>query len=170
MSWLLYAKGKLVTIYSLQDAIASQVKINRFLAENGIKDLVGGYGELLIHKAFGGNRENAVNQGFDIQHPQYKRIEVKTRKYELLQNGRARKESRAVGFKGKENGFDWLAHIVLDVDFAVVGGCLVSYQDVWPEVQRTKDKVGFSTSSKLPSSLDITHLLLDSQKALGYGL
>lgn len=157
-------------IQSLQEAIASQAEINRFLAKNGIKDLVGDYGELLIHKAFGGNRENAVNQGFDIQHPQYKRIEVKTRKYELLQSGGVRKEGRAVGFKGKEDGFDWLAHIVLDVDFSVVSGCLVSYQDVWPEVQRTKDKVGFSTSSKLPSSINITNQLRDAQKALGYGI
>ena len=157
-------------IQSLQEAIESQAEINRFLAKNGIKDLVGDYGELLIHKALGGNRENAVNQGFDIQHPQYKRIEVKTRKYELLQSGEVRKEGRAVGFKGKEDGFDWLAHIVLDVDFSVVGGCLVSYQDVWPEVQRTKDKIGFSTSSKLPSSINITNQLRDAQKALGYGI
>ncbi|WP_338589299.1 hypothetical protein VXM60_13665 [Shewanella khirikhana] len=157
-------------IQSLQEAIASQAEINRFLAKNGIKDLVGDYGELLIHKALGGNRENAVNQGFDIQHPHYKRIEVKTRKYELLQSGGVRKEGRAVGFKGKEDGFDWLAHIVLDVDFSVVGGCLVSYQDVWPEVQRTKDKIGFSTSSKLPSSINITNQLRDAQKALGYGI
>jgi hypothetical protein len=155
-------------VHSLQEAIASQAEINRFLAKKGIKDLVGDYGEMLIHKALGGTRENAVNQGFDIQHPQYKRIEVKTRKYELLQSGGVRKESRAVGFKGKENGFDWLAHIVLDVDFSVVAGCLVSYQYVWPEVQRTKDKIGFSTSSKLPSSVDITSELIDAQKALGY--
>lgn len=157
-------------VQSLQEAIASQAEINRFLAKSGIKDLVGDYGELLIHEALGGTRENAVNQGFDIQHPQYKRIEVKTRKYELLQSGGVRKEGRAVGFKGKENGFDWLAHIVLDVDFSVVGGCLVSYKDVWPEVQRTKDKVGFSTSSKLPSSINITSLLREAQKALGYGI
>lgn len=157
-------------VNSLREAIATQAEINRFLAKNGIKDLVGDYGELLIHKALGGNRENAVNQGFDIRHPQYERIEVKTRKYELLQSGGVRKESRAVGFKGKEEGFDWLSHIVLDVDFSVVGGCLVSYQDVWPEVQRTKDKVGFSTSSKLPSSINITNQLREAQKALGYGI
>lgn len=157
-----------MAVNSLQDAIALQAEINRYLAKKGIKDLVGDYGEMLIHKALGGTRENAVNQGFDIQHPQYKRIEVKTRKYELLQCGRLRKESRAVGFKGKENGFDWLAHIVLDADFSLVGGCLVTYQDVWPEVQRTKDKVGFSTSSKLKSSIDITSTLKDAQNALGY--
>ena len=156
-------------IQSLEDAIATQAEINRFLAKSGIKDLVGDYGELLVHKALGGRRENAVNQGFDIEHSEYKRIEVKTRKYELLQDGGVRKENRAVGFKGKEEGFDWLAHVVLDVNFLVVAGCLVSYPDVWPEVQRTKDKVGFSTSSKLPSSIDITNRLQQAQLELGYG-
>ena len=157
-------------ISSLQEAITTQAEINRFLAENGIKDLVGDYGELLVHEALGGQRQNAVNQGFDIDHNEYKRIEVKTRKYELLQDGGVRKENRAVGFKGKEASFDWLAHIVLDVNFAVVAGCLAAYQDVWPEVQRTKDKVGYATSSKLPSSIDITVKLQAAQKKLGYGI
>jgi hypothetical protein len=157
-------------IETLEQAISSQASINRFLARNGIKDLVGDYGELLVHKAFGGNRENAVNQGFDIQHSERGRIEVKTRKYELLQDGSIRKENRATGFTGKENRFDWLAHIVLDVDFSVVRACLAAYQDVWPEVQRTKDKVGFSTSSRLPSSICITNELQTAQRELGFGI
>lgn len=162
--------GGEMSIKSLEEAIASQLEINRYLARNGIKDLVGDYGEVLVHEALGGFRKNAVNQGFDIQHPKYNRIEVKTRKFELLRNGNVKKENRAVGFKGKENGFDWLAHVILDVDFSVVDGCLVSYQDVWPEIQRTKDKVGFSTSSKLPSSLNITHELQNAAKILGTNL
>lgn len=155
-------------IQSLEEAISYQAEINRFLAKNGIKDLVGDYGELLVHRALGGRRQNAVNQGFDIDHSEYKRIEVKTRKYELVQDGSVRKENRAVGFKGKENGFDWLAHVILDVNFSVVGGCLVSYQDVWPEVQRTIDKVSFATSSRLPSSINITDKLNKAQQELGY--
>jgi len=157
-----------VPIQSLEEAISYQAEINRFLAKNGIKDLVGDYGELLVHRALGGRRQNAVNQGFDIDHSEYKRIEVKTRKYELVQDGSVRKENRAVGFKGKENGFDWLAHVILDVNFSVVGGCLVSYQDVWPEVQRTIDKVSFATSSRLPSSINITDKLNKAQQELGY--
>ncbi|WP_460588657.1 hypothetical protein, partial [Haliea atlantica] len=91
-------------IDTLQEAIAAQAAIIRYLARNGIKDLVGDYGELLIHQAFGGERKSAVHQGFDILHPEFGRIEVKTRKYELKEDGSIRKESRAVGFKGKENG------------------------------------------------------------------
>jgi len=132
----------MVSITSLQEAIATQAKINQFLAASGIKDLVGDYGELLIHDALRGVSKNAVNQGFDIKHHELGRVEVKTRKYELLPDGTVRKESRAVGFKGKENGFEWLAHVVLDVDFSVVGACLVAYQDVWPEIQRTTLRLG----------------------------
>lgn len=156
-----------MSIDSLNAAITAQAEINRFLARQGIKELVGDYGELLVHTALGGTRENAVNQGFDIRHPHYGRIEIKTRKYEV---GGIRKENRAVGFKGKENGFDWLAHLVLDADFAVVSGCLVAYADVWPEIQRTKDKIGYATSSRLPSSLDITRTLQAAQEQLGFDI
>lgn len=155
-------------IDSLNAAITAQAEINRFLARQGIKDLVGDYGEMLVHQALGGTRQNAVNQGFDIQHPEHGRIEVKTRKYELLQHGGIKKESRAVGFKGKEHGFDWLAHVVLDTDFTVVSACLAAYHEVWPEIQRTKDKVGYTTSSRLPASRDITARLRAAQQALGF--
>ena len=111
-------------IDTLERAISAQAEINRFLARSGIKDLVGDYGELLVHKALGGTRKNAVNRGFDIDHDDLRRIEVKTRKYELLESGKVKKESRAVGFAAKESSFDWLAHVVLDVDFSVVAACL----------------------------------------------
>ncbi|MEN2268993.1 hypothetical protein ACSTKY_13175 [Vibrio parahaemolyticus] len=159
-----------MTIKNLSDAIALQAEINVFLAKEGIKDLVGDYGELLVYKALGGTRENAVNQGFDISHLKYGRIEVKTRKYELLETGKVRKENRAVGFKGKEGGFDWLAHVILDTNFKVVSACLAPYNEVWPEVQRTKDKIGYSTSSKLPSSIDITNEVRTAQSVLGFGI
>jgi len=152
-----------VPITSLEEAIRYQTKINKFLANNGIRDLVGDYGELIVHNAIGGKKQSAVNQGFDIRNEKYGRVEVKTRKYELKQDGTVKKEIRAVGFKGKENNFDWLAHVILDIEFNVVCACLAKYDEVWPEVQRTKDKVGFSTSSKLPSSIDITKALQCAQ-------
>lgn len=150
-------------ITSLEDAVKYQTQINKFLAHNGIRDLVGDYGEFIVQYAIGGEKQNAVNQGFDIKNETYGRVEVKTRKYELKENGSVKKENRAVGFKGKENNFDWLAHIILDTEFNVVSGCLAKYDEVWPEIQRTKDKVGFSTSSKLSSSIDITDKLKHSQ-------
>lgn len=157
-------------IQSLQQAIACQAEVVRFLAKNGIKDLVGGYGELLVSHALGGVRQNSVNPGFDIKNREYGRIEVKTRKYELKEDGSVRKENRAVGFEGKKNGFDHLAHVVLNVDFSVVSACLVSYDQVWPEIERTSGKVGFATSSRLPSSKIITDMLRKSQSELGYGI
>lgn len=155
---------------TLQEAIAAQAAIIRFLSRNGIKDLVGDYGELLIHRAFGGERKSAVHQGYDILHPEFGRIEVKTRKYELKEDGSIRKESRAVGFKGKENGFDWLAHVVLDTDFSLVGACLAPYAQVWLEIERTTGKVGFPTSSKLPGSRLITSEVKAAQLELGFGI
>jgi hypothetical protein len=154
--------GEIVPITSLEDAIKYQTEINKFLASNGIRDLVGDYGEFIVHHAIGGEKQNAVNQGFDIKNEKYGRVEVKTRKYELKQNGGVNKENRAVGFKGKENNFDWLAHVILDTEFNVVSACLAKYDEVWPEV-KTKNKVGFSTSSKLPSSINFTEMLQGAQ-------
>lgn len=98
-----------------------------------------------------------------MKNEKYGRVELKTRKYELKQDGTVKKENRAVGFKGKENIFDWLAHFILDTEFNVVSTCLATYDEIWPEVQRTKNKVGFSTSSKLPSSINTTDMLKSAQ-------
>lgn len=105
---------------SLEDAVGYQPKINKFLAENNIKDLVGDYGEILVQKSLGVTRQNAVNRGYDIRHDFYKRIEVKTRKYELKQDRAVPKENRAVKFEGKESNFDWLTHVILDADLRYV--------------------------------------------------
>lgn len=155
-----------MTISNLGQAIEFQIEINRFLVANDMKNLVGDYGELLIQKALGGTMQNAVNHGYDIQHDEYGRIEVKTRKYELKKGGGSKKEDRAVGFSGKENNFDWLAHVILDTDFKVIEGCLAKYQEVWPEIRRTPYKVGYSTSSNLRSSIDMTRILINAQNEL----
>ena len=156
----------MLKINSVSDAIKAQIHINRFLLNNGIRDLVGDYGEILIERSIGGRRENSTNKGFDIKHPKYGKIEVKTRKYELKADGKVRKENRAVGFKNKEGQFDWLAHIVLGADYQVVSACLAKYDEVWPEIQKTGDKVGFTASSSLPSSLNISSELRKAQKDL----
>lgn len=153
-------------ISSLLEAIQQQAIINRYLAKNGIKDLVGDFGEILVHEALGGVRQSPTNKGFDLLNDVYKRVEVKTRKYEIKQDGTFRKENRAVGFDGKQDSFDWLAHVVLDVDFTVLHGCLVRYEDVWPEILKTTMKVGYSKSSKLKSSIDITEELKTAQNNL----
>lgn len=141
-----------------------QLEINKFLMSRKIKDLVGSYGELLVSAALGGARKSAVNQGFDIYHEEYGRIEVKTRKYEIKSDGTVVKESRAVGFSNKEEGFDWLAHVVLDCDYMVKGACLVHYSDVWPLIRNSGDKIAFSKSSSLPSSIDILAHLQRAQQ------
>lgn len=139
------------------------------MALNGIKDLVGDYGELLSHKALGGERMNAVNRGFDIMHQGHGRIEVKTRKWELKKDGSIHKEERAVGFSGKEDQFDKLVHVILDVDFSVRYACMAIYSEVWPEIMRTTKKISFRVCSHLPNSIDITNSIKAAERALRSG-
>lgn len=152
-------------IDSLDDAINHQVAINALLQKQGIKDLVGDYGELLVATALGGIRQLATTKGFDLQHPEYGRIEIKTRQFELKADGKVVKENRAVGFKHKENGFDMLAHLLLDTNYAVVSACLVRYDEVWPEIAK-RMKVSYQVSSQLPSSEIITDKLKLAEKTL----
>ncbi|MCK5537125.1 MAG: hypothetical protein KAI79_09870 [Bacteroidales bacterium] len=155
-----------MTIENIQEAINIQIDINKFLEQYNIKDLVGDYGELIIQNTIGGERQKAVNQGFDIMHEKYHRIEVKTRKYKRDKDGNVKKENRAVGFKGKENNFDWLAHLILDEEFNVLSACMAKYDEVWPEIQRLSNKVSYKTSSELPSSFDITNEAIAAQNKL----
>jgi len=64
-------------ITNLQEAINAQIELDEFLKNYDLKDLVGDYGELIVQNAIGGERQKAVNQGFDIMHEKYNRIEVK---------------------------------------------------------------------------------------------
>ena len=66
----------------------------------------------------------------------------------------------------RANGFDWLAHIVLNESFEVVNACLAKYSEVWPEIQKKTGKVGYNTSSSLPGSIDITSNIQNSQKEI----
>jgi hypothetical protein len=98
-----------------------------------------------------------MTEGHDIDHPSYGRIQVKTRKYEFQRDGSVRKEDRAVGFKlDKPSQFDWLCHIVLSIDYSVVGATLVAHGCVWPEITGKSMKVKYATSCSLPNSVDIT--------------
>jgi hypothetical protein len=142
---------------AISQAIHRQVEIDRHLRAHGVKDLVGDYGEILAHKVLGGARTPPTTEGHDIDHPTYGRVQVKTRKYELQRDGKIRKEDRAVGFKlDKSDQFDWLCHIVLDVDYSVVGAVLVAHQCAWPEITGKSMKIKYARSCSLPSSLDIT--------------
>lgn len=83
-------------------------------------------------------------------------VEVRTSKYELLQSDEVKGENRAVGFSGKEASFDWLTHVVLNVNFSAVCGCLVHYDHTWPEIVKPMHKIGYSISSRLASNRDIS--------------
>lgn len=142
---------------AIAQAIKEQVRIDRHLRSHGVKDLVGDYGEILAQKALGGARTPPTTEGHDIDHPTHGRIQVKTRKYELQRDGKVRKEDRAVGFKAdKPNQFDWLCHIVLDIDYTVVGASLVAHGCAWPEIMGKSMKIKYAKSCSLPSSIDIT--------------
>ena len=141
-------------IDSFQKAILHQIEIEKFLISEGIKDLV------------------QTTEGYDILHSQLGRIQVKTRKYERTLDGKVRKEDRAVGFDiTKPNQFDWLCHIVLDIDYSLVGATLVEYKDVWPYIcEKTRKgpraKVSFAHSSSRPSSNNIFDKVNEEIKCL----
>ena len=150
----------------MQEAINAQVNINNFLKTCGIKDLVGDYGELIVENTIGGKRQNAVNQGFDIMHDKYNRIEVKTRKYKRNASNKLVKENRAVGFTGKKDNFDWLAHIILDEEYRVIAACLAKYDEVWPIIQSSSGKISYSQSLNSRDSKNITEEAQAIQRTL----
>lgn len=154
-----------MTIKSIKEAIALQVEVDQFLVDKDLKNLVGEYGEVLIATALKGKRQTATTQGYDIQHKKWGRIEVKTRKYELKANGVVRKEDRAVGFANKKNGFDWMAHVILDTNYKVIKACLAKYSEIWPEIQ-LREKISFKVSSSLISSIDISQEVKEAEKSL----
>lgn len=132
-------------INSITDAIVAQRAIDEFLCrEIGSEDLVGRFGEVLAAAAPKGELMPAVTQGFDIRHPEYGRVQVKTRK--LPRDGR--NETRAVGFGGP-NAFDWLCHVLLDVDYGVKGAWLVPYEKAWPVIIAASMKISAKQSQAL---------------------
>ena len=123
------------------------------LTEYGIRDAAD-YAEVLVAEAVGGEREGSgVNQGFDLESPQFGRIEVKCR--QLPRDGRI--EERVELNRSKEEGFDYLAIVIFFPDFRVKGAVLAPYVEVWDCVVSSRyNRIGFAQACRLEGSIDIT--------------
>ncbi|WP_162820671.1 hypothetical protein [Microvirga calopogonii] len=114
----------------------------------------GQYAALLVARALGACVvANGVNQGYDLEHPRYGRIEVRSRRYPLD----GRREDRAQVPSSKQGLFDHFAHIVLDQDFTVAGAYLAPHDAIDAHVGKSKQRyVRFADGAALPQAVDIT--------------
>lgn len=113
----------------------------------------GGYAARLVAEALGATvNTNGVEAGYDLTHPAWNRIEVRSRR--LPFDGR--NETRAVIPEKKIGKFDWLAHILFKTDYSLVGAYLVSASDVIARTKPGDRKLPFDVGSHLPSAKDIT--------------
>ncbi len=129
----------------------------------GFKDQ-GPYAELLVAKALGARvLTNGVNQGFDLEHPRYGRIEVRSRRYPLD----GRREDRTQVPSSKHGLFDHFVHIVLDQDFSVAGAYLAPHDAMEALVKRSKQRyVRFADGAALPQAVNITAEVRAAQAGL----
>lgn len=148
-----WSKMKICTI---AEAIRAQKAIDEFLFyEIGSDDLVGRFGKVLAASALRGELMPPITKGFDVRHPEYRRVQVKTRK--LPRDGR--RETRAVGFR-EPNEFDWLCHVVLNNDYSVWGAWLVPYEKAWPMITQMSMKISAEQSRSL--GLDFTEVFREA--------
>src|SRR5687768_6297220 len=105
-------------------------------SQHGIKDQ-GQYAARLVADALGARvLANGVNQGFDLEHPRYGRIEVRSRRYPLD----GRREDRAQVPLSKQGLFDHFVHIVFDGDFTVAAAYLAPHDAIETLVSRSKQR------------------------------
>jgi hypothetical protein len=113
----------------------------------------GAYAELLFVAAMGGVRNaDSTAKGNDVIHPDFGRIEVRSRR--LPFDGR--QETRAALPEWKIGHFDWMAHILFATDYSVRGGYLAPADDFVALARRTSRKVAFANGARLPTAIDIT--------------
>jgi len=142
------------------DDIPSRCQLMRQLAalrerlrEYGIRD-ASDYAEVLVAEALEGQRlASRVAKGHDVLAGLYGRVEVKCR--QLPADGRV--EERVEIGAGKEAGFEYLAVVIFQPDFAIKGAVVVPYAAVWELVAQQKyNRVSYSQACALPGSVDIT--------------
>jgi hypothetical protein len=121
----------------------------------------GQYAARLVGEAIGARvLANGVNKGFDLEHDNYGRIEVRSRRYPLD----GRREDRAQVPARKAGLFDYFAHIVLDTNFTIAGGYLAPHDVIDALARRGRQRyVRFSDGRALPGAIDITLLLREAQ-------
>ena len=127
--------------------------MQQLFVQHGIRG-VSDYAEVLVADAVGGTREaDTTNKGFDIIAEDYGRIEVKCR--QLPADGRL--EERVQLSDTKEDGFDYLAVVILHPDFTVKGAVLVPYREAWQYVvESAYNRISLSQAASCDGAVDIT--------------
>ena len=138
-------------ITNWQQAIEAQLGVERFLLSHGLRDLVGDYGEFLAHQAIGGRLMPPVTKHYDIEHPNYGLVQVKTRRLGERVGGRKCCETRAVFKSGY--AFDTLFHIILGEKFEVLHAATAPRSEVEPVARSKSNKIPIETTKALSGGI-----------------
>jgi hypothetical protein len=102
---------------------------------------IGGYGEWLVARAFGGSRQGNSNKSVDVIAPDGTRLQVKTRWLPLERDSRQLSAIRNLD----KGGFDFIVAVLLDKDFKV----LEAYQIPHAAVARLATRAEHTNSHRL---------------------
>lgn len=141
-------------------AVQQFVDAHRCLVRCGINDFVGSYGERIAEIAIGGKLMPPTFKAFDLKHPEYGRVQIKTRAMLDRLEGALSNETRAV--IGKNRGFDWLFHLVLNRDLMVVAAILAPIDELSCKLESSSGKIAIEKTRILAGAVDVT---LDARRA-----
>ena len=102
---------------------------------------IGGYGEWLVQRAFGGERQGNSNKSVDVITPAGVRLQVKTRWLPAEHDSRQLSAIRNL----EKMGFDYIVAVLLDKDFGVAE----AYQIPHAVVKRLATKARHTNSYRL---------------------
>lgn len=148
----------------IQDARTLYVQAHRALLSHGISDFHGDYGEHVVRATIGGKLMPPTFKAFDIDHPEYGRVQVKTRT--LLDRTQNRKNTETRAVVGKNRHFDYLAHLVLDRNLDVSCCILVSLAAIWDHLDNTNGKIKIEDTRASADAFDLTEPAKAAQKLL----
>jgi hypothetical protein len=139
---------------NIGEARTLHVQAHNAILEHGISNFLGDYGEIIVLETIGGRLMLPTFKGYDIKHPKYGRVQVKTRTLLDRSNTRVSLETRAV--VGKNRDFDYLAHLVLDRELVVRDFVLVPLASINSHFDTTKGKIKVEDSRKAKGAEDMT--------------
>jgi hypothetical protein len=120
----------------------------------------GAYAEILVAAALGASRNtNGVHRGSDLVHPEFKRIEVRSRR-KSLDN---RDETRISLEAKKRTHFEHCVHVVFNSNYTVRGAYLAPHDEIYGYLDAGRRHISFNEGLKLPSSRDITAEVASAQ-------
>jgi hypothetical protein len=111
-------------VLRLYGSILAELARRKILTTND--NPIGGYGESLVARAFGGERQRNSSTGFDVLLPDGLRLQVKTRWLPLVGGLRQLSAIR----KLESRGFDYVIAVLLDKNFDVAAAYQIPHAAV----------------------------------------